>query len=189
MTQAHYLCFVCLGATDVSLTVCNSAPRSLPGHAHLLPEVQWSHWHTNCWRDSSVCMFSSFPWVILRRNAAHAPHLICVRTLRLIVSTSKASAWSCFFPPLFFSALTHNVCSNLSAPAMAAGVSILSDLSYSMSGARSGVVSREMETGRRDDLIYIVLISLHYINHTNKQQRTARWKLFDEQDIFSWISC
>lgn len=46
---------------------------------------------------------------------------------------------------------------------MAAGVSILSDLSYSMSGARSGVVSREMETGRRDDLIYIVLTSLNYI--------------------------
>lgn len=72
---------------------------------------------------------------------------------------------------------------------MAAGVSILSDLSYSMSGTRSGVVSREMETGRRDDLIYMVLTSLNYINITNKQQRIVRWKLFDEQDIFSRISC
>lgn len=49
MMQDQYLCFVCvccvcvLGAADVSLTVCNSAPRLLPGHAHLLPEVQWSH--------------------------------------------------------------------------------------------------------------------------------------------------
>lgn len=68
---------------------------------------------------------------------------------------------------------------------MAAGVSILSDSSYSMSGTRSGVVSMEMETGRRDDLIYIVLTSLNYINFTNKQLRTLRWKLFDEQDIFS----
>lgn len=103
MMQDQYLCFVCLGVTDVSLAVCNLAPWLLPGHAHLLPEVQWSHWHTNCWRDSSVCMFSSFPWVILRGNAAHAPHFICVRTLRLIVSTSKASAWSCFFSlPHFF---------------------------------------------------------------------------------------
>lgn len=71
MMQDQYLCFVCLSATDVSLTVCNSAPRLLPGHAHLLPEVQWSRWHTNCWHDSSLCMFSSFPWVILRGNTAH----------------------------------------------------------------------------------------------------------------------
>lgn len=148
--------------------------------------------HTDTQTADAIAQFAGFPL---------SPGLSCEATRLMLLISFVCAPWDSlsaqaslclklfFFPPPFFSALTHNVCSNLSAPAMAAGVSILSDLSYSMSGARSGVVSREMETGRRDDLICIVLISLHYINYTNKQQRTVRWKLFDEQDIFSWISC
>lgn len=43
---------------------------------------------------------------------------------------------------------------------MAAGVSILSDLPYSVSAARGGAISREMETGRRDQIYCIVLTCL-----------------------------
>lgn len=42
---------------------------------------------------------------------------------------------------------------------MAAGVSILSDLSYSTCGARSGEIRAEMETGRR---------ALQHINNAGK---------------------
>lgn len=65
-------------------------------------------------------------------------------------------------PSLFF---TNNVCSNLSVPAMAAGVSILSDLPYSVSAARGGDISREMEAGRRQHwhIYCLVLTCLLFI--------------------------
>lgn len=84
-----------------------------------------------------------------RQHQAHFLYLICVRSfVTLLSSQPKLLLVSCFlFPISFHLPLTHNVYS-LSAPVMAAGVSILSDLPYSMSGAYSGKISTEMETGR-----------------------------------------
>lgn len=106
------------------------------------PQVQRSHWHMSCWHGGSVCTFPSVPLGCLaRQQPSHASHLICVCALCV-----KASA--CEKLLFYFLSLTHNVYSHLSAPAMAAGVSILRDLSHSMSGACSGGISTEMETGR-----------------------------------------
>lgn len=76
---------------------------------------------------------------------------LCAHLCDCVIITTKASACKLFFlfPISFHLPLTHNVYSQLSAPVMAAGVSILSDLPYSMSGAYSGEISTEMETGRR----------------------------------------
>lgn len=100
-------------------------------------------------------------------------HLVTV----CVISTTKASACKLFFFLLFFFfhlPLTRNVYSHISAPAMAAGVSILSDLPYSMSGARSGEISTqmEMETGRRAPL---------HKNNTKQQlrHRPGELKWFD----------
>lgn len=123
-----------------------------PGCMHLLPEVQWSDQHTICWHGGSVCTFPSLPWALLPGNAliSHpCAHLVTV----CVIGTRKA-------PAMFFSPPTcvwHNVYSHLSARAMAAGVSILSDLPNSIGGARSGETSTEMEAGRR---------ALHHTNNT-----------------------
>lgn len=91
---------------------------------------------------------------LARQRRSCSSYLICGCNMWLLVSTTKASACKLFFffpllSPPHFLALTRNVCSHLSAPAMAAGISILSDLSYSMSGARGGEIGAGMETGRR----------------------------------------
>lgn len=169
MAQEPLLCTVCLGVTDVT-TVCNSAPRLLLGHSHLLTEVQRSHQRTNLamW----CARFASPPPT--GYLAARTPHLICVRSSRVACQHKPTLCWNLFgfvffspSPSFFF---THNVCSNLSVPAMAAGVSILSDLPYSVSAARGGAISREMETGRRDEIYCIVLTCLLFITSAKWQQ-------------------
>ena len=126
---------------------CNSAPRTPT-------VVQWSDWHMSCWHGGSLCTFPSLPRVILPGNAAHAPHIsfVCAPCYRLRYQHNQSSClWAVFsFFFFFHPPLTRNVYSHISAPAMAAGVSILSDPPYSMSGARSGEISTqmEMETGK-----------------------------------------
>lgn len=92
----------------------------------------------------------SLPWVILPGNAAHAPHIsfVCAPSYRLRYQHNQSScSWAVsYFVHL---PLTHNVYSHVSAPAMAAGVSILSDLPYSAGDAGSGDISTEMETGKK----------------------------------------
>lgn len=82
---------------------------------------------------------------LAQQHHSCSSYLICV-CAPCDCQQTKASDVSCFF---FYLPLTHNVCTHLSACAMAAGVSILSDLPYSMSEARIGEISREMETGKR----------------------------------------
>lgn len=148
------LCLPCTCAAEVS-AVCNSAPWM--SDVLLAPTVVLrSHPPAPrgavvrlTWRsDGSVCTFPSLPRVILPGNAtAHTPHtsFVLVRiVLVCIISTTRA----CFV--FFLICFWHNVYSHLSASsAMAAGVSILSDLPYSTSGAHSGDNGTEMETGRR----------------------------------------
>lgn len=74
-------------------------------------------------------------------------HCLCYRH-------EKSSCYFFFPPP---TCVWHYVYSHLSARAMAAGVSILSDLPNSIGGARSGETSTEMEAGRR---------ALHHTNNT-----------------------
>lgn len=89
-----------------------------------------------------------------RQLLSHSSYLICVHTLWLFALPAQpkllpASHWVVLIILFFITCLWHNVYSHLSAPEMAAGVSILSDLPYSTSGARSGEINAEMETGKR----------------------------------------
>lgn len=66
---------LCLGVTDVT-TLCNSAPRLLLGHSHLLTEAQRSHKHTYRW--------------------------CCALTLHLSHLAQVNSCWNLFFLSFFF---------------------------------------------------------------------------------------
>lgn len=104
MAQEPLLCTVCLGVTDVT-TVCNSAPRLLLGHSHLLTEVQRSHQRTNL---AMWCARFASPPPRVTLLLAHLISFVCAARESL-VSTSQLSVGTClglfFFPlhHLFFS--------------------------------------------------------------------------------------
>lgn len=102
-----------------------------------------------------VAQFAHFPLSPGLSCQATLLYLIRVHTLSLFVLSAREKLLLCFFSPP--TCVWHNVYSHLSARAMAAGVSILSDLPNSIGGARSGETSTEMEAGRR---------ALHHTNNT-----------------------
>lgn len=119
-----------------------------PGCMHLLSEVQWSDWHTTCWHSGSICTLPLSPGFFCQATPLALLYLICVHNLWLTVLSAQAKLL--LFFTFFSTCIWHNVYSHLSSVrAMAAGVSILSDLPYSTSGARSQEISTEMEAGRR----------------------------------------
>lgn len=92
--------------------------------------------HTDTWAADTVTL-------ILPGNAAQAPQISCVCTL-----LPKLPSAELFIFPIFVSPSFDTQCL-FTASAMAAGVSILSDLPYSTRGACGEEISTEMETGRK----------------------------------------
>lgn len=127
--------------------MCSWLPLLSSGHTHLLPEVQWSGWHNflTRWLGLHVSL-APLGDPARQRRRSHSSHIVCVSAHCACLHYQHNQSLLFFFLLCF----CHNVYSHLSASsAMAAGVSILSDLPYSTSGAHSGDNGTEMETGRR----------------------------------------
>lgn len=125
--------------------VCPQLLLLYPCHAHVLPKVLRLDWHMSCWHGGSVCTFPSLSPGLSYQATPLSSYSVC--TLWLLVSSAPLK-FTGFFVFVFLP-LTYDVSFRPAAPAMAAGVSILSDLPYPPSGLRMVEISAEMETGKR----------------------------------------